>query len=112
VEGRVGWMTPLVSELQEFCERHAEGDRDAAAAGMLAHLRHDWDGVGLPDLPPLEEGSGREAEELALEIVRDVGEVAGILLEASDQDERLAWARANLISGVERYAVAVSAQAG
>jgi len=110
VERNVGWITPLVSELQHFCERHEEDDRGNAAAGMLAHLRRDWADVPVLSLPPVT-GSDRDPEELALVIIHDVGEVAEILLAAGDLDERLGWSRANLIIDVERYSLAVGTPA-
>jgi hypothetical protein len=106
VERKVGWMTPLVSGLQHFCERHEEGAGAGAAAGLLAHLRNDWAEVPVVNLPAVT-GDVRDPEELALVIVRDVGEVAAVLLDASDSDETLGWARANLIVDLERYVAAV-----
>lgn len=107
MERTVGWMTPLVSELQHFCQRHEEGKRGGAGAGMLAHLRQDWADVPAAELPPPGDDE-RDPEELALMIVRDVGEVADILLGAGDDvDQRLGWSRANLVVDLERYANAV-----
>ncbi len=98
-------MTPLVDQLQPFCCGHEAGDAGAAAAAMLGHVRRAW-----PDIPEVEiqpDGSGgHDAEELALRVVRDVGEVADILLSA-EPEERLAWSRANLIVDLERYAAVV-----
>jgi hypothetical protein len=105
VERTVGWMTPLVSELQQFCQRHEEVD-DGAADGMLEHLRHDWADIPVVNLPPIPDDD-RDPEELALMIIRDVGEVAEILLAADDVEGRLAWSRANLIADLERYSSAV-----
>jgi hypothetical protein len=102
MERTVGWMTPLVSELQQFCQHHEEGDRAGAAAGMLAHLRHDWADVPVVSLPPVT-GEVRDPEELALVIVRDVGEVAGVLLDSADSEQSLGWAQANLIQDLESY---------
>jgi hypothetical protein len=98
-------MGPLVMELQCFCQRHEEGDHGGAAAGMLAHLRHDWGEVPIADLPPGED-QDRSLEELALMVIRDVGEVADFLLGADDLEEKLGWARGNLIFDLERYVAA------
>jgi hypothetical protein len=108
VERTVAWVTPLVSELQHFCQRHEEGERGGAAAGMLAHLRHDWADLPVVDLPPVIDRD-RDAEELALIIIRDVGEVADILLAGDVGEARLGWARANLILDLERYWVLAGA---
>ena len=102
VRRTVAWITPLVSELQSFCQHHEEGRGYCAAVGMLEHLRHDW--VGVPDMVlPAPEYEDRDREELALMIVRDVGEVAAILLPDDLAEARLAWARANLITDLEQY---------
>jgi hypothetical protein len=47
----------------------------------------------------------RDAEESALQIVRSVGEVGGVLL-ATDSGAKLVWSRANLIVELERYVAA------
>jgi hypothetical protein len=105
VEGAIARMAPLIDQLQPFCCGHEAGDGGAAAAAMLGHVKRAW-----PDLPPVDVApqadDKRDAEELALCVVRDVGEVADILL-SSDPDERLGWSRANLIVDLERYAVVV-----
>jgi hypothetical protein len=105
--GRVSWITPLVTELQCFCQRHEEGDAGGAAAAMLAHLHHDWIDIPLLNLPPVVD-EDRDPEELAMLIVSDVGEVAEILSATDDPRERLAFARANLIVDVERYRAAAA----
>jgi hypothetical protein len=107
MERKVAWMTPLVSELAHLCQLHEAGDPDAAA-GMLAHLREDWTDVPAVELPAVSDRE-RDAEELALIIVGDVGEVAEILLARDDAERTLGWARANLIVDLERYAEVVGA---
>jgi hypothetical protein len=95
-------IAPLVEQLHRFCRGHEEGDGGAAAAGMLAWLRGAWPDVPeieLPD-PPAEDES---AERLALCLVRDIGELAGMLLEDHEVEQALGWARANLSVEVERY---------
>ncbi len=103
VEGSIERIAPLVEELQRFCRGHVEDDHGAAAAEMLAHLRGVWPDVPVASLPSEPDGD-LGAEELALVIVRDVGEVAGQLLESREPAEALAWSRANLIFDLERYA--------
>jgi hypothetical protein len=101
-------MTPLVDQLQPFCYGHESGDGGAAALAMLGHVRRAW-----PDVPEVEiapdPDDDRDAEELALGVVGDVGRVAGILASAADLEKELAWARANLICDLECYANAVGA---
>jgi hypothetical protein len=102
----MGLMTPLVDQLQQFCLGHEQWDGGTAAAEMLAYLQHDW--AGIPQVSvEADPGDDRRAEELALGVVRNVGEVAAILLATDDSDERLGWARANLIGDLERYLTAV-----
>jgi hypothetical protein len=107
MEGRVARIAPLVDQLQRFCWGHEDDDHGAAAAEMLAFLGDAW-----PDVPEvvlsLDRDDDRDAEELALEIVRGVGEVGGILL-TTDPGEKLAWSRANLIVELEHYTAAVKA---
>ena len=110
VEGSIERIAPLVEELQRFCRGHLAGDRGAAAAEMLAYLRAVWPdvpGASLPSEPDLR----LSAEELALVVVRDVGEVAGQLLESREPAEALAWSRANLIFDLERYATVLDTSA-
>jgi hypothetical protein len=103
VEGRVALMVPLVDQLQPFCCGHEAADGGAAAGAMLGHVRRLW-----PDIPQVDVAADpaddRDAEELALSVVRDVGDVAGILLSARNLEKELAWTRANLIHDLECYA--------
>jgi hypothetical protein len=99
-------MTPLVDQLHQFCLGHEQRDRGAAAEEMLAYLRHGWLET-LEASVKADPGDDRDPEELALGIVRDVGEVAGVLLGADDQGPALAWSRANLIFDLERYLMLV-----
>lgn len=104
MDGRIARLTPLVNQLQGFCRGHEDGDCGVAAAEMLACLRQVWPDipdVALPSVPD----DDRQAEQLALAVVHDVGEMAGILLTKNDPDEELAWSRANLILDLERYRV-------
>lgn len=105
MEGQIALMAPLIDQLQPFCCGHEAGDGGAAAAAMLGHVRRAW-----PEIPevqvPMDAGDRRDAEEIALCVVRDVGEVADILL-SDGPDEKLAWSRANLIIDLERYATTV-----
>jgi hypothetical protein len=102
-------MAPLVDQLQPFWWGHEAGDGGAAAAAMLGHVRRAWPDIGEVEVTA-DEGEERSADELALGIVRDVGEVARILISAPGVAEELAWARANLISDLERYATLVARQ--
>lgn len=106
MEGRFGRIAPLVDQLQQFCLGHEEGDAGTAATDMIGYLRDAW-----PEIPAASlavERDGRDAEELALGIIRDVGEVAAVLLGGRDPDQDLAWSRANLIFDLERYAILVA----
>jgi hypothetical protein len=106
VEGSIERIAPLVEELQQFCRGHVKGDRGAAAVEMRAYLRDAW-----PDIPeahlPSERDEDLGAEQLALVIIRDVGEMAGLALEADKLEEALAWARANSIFDLRRYLRAI-----
>lgn len=104
MEGRVPQIAPLVDQVQRFCRGHVEDDHGAAAAEMLTFVGDAWPDVSEVVLT-LDRDDHRDAEELALEIVRCVGEVGGILLGA-DRSEKLAWSRANLISELRRYVAA------
>jgi hypothetical protein len=98
VEKKIAQLAPLTDQLQRFVRAHERGEGGAAAGEMLAALR---------DTRPLLSGGylmadpddGRDGEELALGIIRDVGEIADRLTRSDD----LAWARANLICDLERY---------
>jgi hypothetical protein len=107
MEGRFSQVAPLVDQLGRFCKGHEGADRGEAAAAVLAELRSVW-----PEVPQVrlaaDPGERPGAEELALGVVRDVGEVAGVLLATGDPEERLAWARANLVADLKRYMTAVS----
>jgi hypothetical protein len=107
-EGRIHRLAPLVDQLQPFWLGHEAGDGGSAAAAMIGHVRSAW-----PDIPQVDvradPADERDADALALGVVRDVGEVAGILVSAIDLGKELAWARANLIGDLERYATAVGA---
>jgi hypothetical protein len=105
-EGRIHRLAPLVDQLQPFWLGHEAGDGGSAAAAMIGHVRRAW-----PDIPEVDvrtdPADERDADELALCVVRDVGEVAGILVSAVDLGKELAWARANLIRDLECYTDAV-----
>jgi hypothetical protein len=92
----------LVDELQRFCRGHVEGSGERAAGEMLAFVRDRWIEAEEVELAsePLE---GLTREELALIVVRDVGELADRLLGTEDPAGPLAWARANLIVDLEHY---------
>jgi hypothetical protein len=113
MERTVCRMTPLVSELQGLCQSLEEGGRErrAAAWSMLWLLRHEWADLPVIDLPGITDEE-RNSGELLLIIVRDVGEVADILLTDEDVETKLAWARANLIVDLERYLLAVELASG
>jgi hypothetical protein len=100
---------PLVDGLQILCGGRELGDPKVAASSMLAYLES-----GRPDVPKVSLESDPEedldVEGLALRIVCDVGEMAGLLLAAGSL-EKLAWSRANLISDLERYRAAIGADA-
>lgn len=106
MEERLARMVPLVEQLHRFCDGHEGGDRGLAAIAMIAYLQGAW-----PDAPPVAlPGDRREVvdpETLGLELIRDVGELAGMLLDEADARGALGWARANLISELEGYARAI-----
>jgi hypothetical protein len=110
VEGQIALMAPLIDQLQPFCCGHEAGDGGAAAAAMLGHVRRAW-----PEIPHVDvvanASDKRGAEELALSVVRDVGEVAGLLISASDLENDLAWARANLVHDLEHYTTVIQREA-
>jgi hypothetical protein len=102
MEGRFSQMAALVDQLRRFCEGHQRADLGVAAREMLADLRSAWPEVSDLSLE-MDPDDHRDAEEVALGIVRDVGEVAGVFVTARDPGRRLAWAKANLIHDLERY---------
>jgi hypothetical protein len=104
MEGGVKRIAPLIDQLKRLCRGHMSTDHGSAAGDMLAYLRLAWPEVSTITLTS-DQNERRDADELALEIIRDVGEVASILLE-EDPSERLAWARANLMLDLERYVLA------
>lgn len=101
---------PLVDHLHRFCDNCRRGDPDGAAAGMLDFVRASWPDISETRLPPVEddaalgEGETFDADEVALAIIRDVGEIADFLVEGGKPGGRLAWSRANLIVDLELYA--------
>jgi hypothetical protein len=108
VKGAIARLAPLVDQLQRFCRGHEAGHGRAAAATMLVYLRGAW--VDVPEITlqfSSDRGQEVNPESLVLALVRDVGELAGELLASDDPDQALAWARANLIVDVERYASAL-----
>jgi hypothetical protein len=107
MEERVALIAPLVDQLQRFCRGHEEDDHGVAAREMLAFLGDEWPDVEEVVLT-VDRDDDRDAEELALEIVRGVGEVGGILL-TTDPGDKLAWSRANLIIELERYVAVAEA---
>jgi hypothetical protein len=102
--GRIERVAPLVDQAQKLCRRHLRGDGRAAGVEMLAFLRRLWSDIPEEVVPP-EEADRRDAEELVLSIISDVGEVAAMLLRQSDAEQQLSWSRANLICDLERYLV-------
>jgi hypothetical protein len=107
VKGTFAEIAKLVELLQRFCEGHQRADLGVAARGMLVDLTSGWPEVSGLSLE-MDPDDDRDADELALGIVREVGEVAGVVVMASDPGRRLAWAQANLIHDLERYAALVS----
>lgn len=104
----VARITPLVEQLQWLFRSHEEGDRGAAAEEMLTCLRGIWPDVREVVLDREREDS-RDADQMVLEIIRDVGEIAAFLLGVGP-DKGLAWSRANLIVDLERYSMVIHGQ--
>jgi hypothetical protein len=107
VDGRVAQIAPLVGELHRFCVEHESGDRAAAAAGMLAYLQGPRAEPVAMDDAPADPGKVGDPESLALGLVRDVGELAGMLIEADDPEAALAWGRSSLIAHIKLYRAAI-----
>jgi hypothetical protein len=100
-------ITPLVEALNRFCagNRAADGGASAAAA-MIKVLSGVWQ-----DIPAVTviEGPGEEMDrdELALAVIRDVGELAGLMISEDDPARALGWARANLLVDLRQYLAVV-----
>jgi hypothetical protein len=100
-------LAGLVEQVAIFYRRHVDGHGAAAGVDLLSWLESAW-----PDIPKAtlgsEEQTGLDAASLALGMVRDVGELARMLLKTDDPDRALGWARANLIIEVGRYRDAIA----
>jgi hypothetical protein len=98
---RMALVVALLDGLQGFTHAHQRGEGAAEAREMLREVHGLWAGTEGRVGSPVDDD--RDREELALAIVRAVGEVADILLAPETSKERLAWTRANLISDLECY---------
>lgn len=99
-------LAALVEQLALFCRRHVDGDGVVAADGLRDWLESAWPEIPKIILPSKEERR-LDGETVVIEIVAEVGEVAGMLLRADDLDRALASARASLLISVERYPEAI-----
>jgi hypothetical protein len=107
VDGRIAQIAPLVGELHRFCVEHESGDHAAAVAGMLAYLQEAKTGPVAVDDASADPRTLADPESLALGLVRDVGELAAMLIDAEDPEVVLAWGRSSLVSHVELYRAAI-----
>jgi hypothetical protein len=96
-------ITPLVEALSRFCVGNETADGGApSAAALIDFLSDAW-----PDIPAVDvvKGSSEEMgrDEIVLAVVRDVGELAGLLLLTANPARTLGWARANLLIDLGLY---------
>jgi hypothetical protein len=107
VDGRIAQIAQLVGELHRFCVKHESGDRAAAAADMLAYLQEAKTGAVSVDDASADPTKLADPESLALGLVRDVGELAAMLIDAEHPEVVLAWGRSSLVAHVELYRAAI-----
>jgi hypothetical protein len=106
MEERMERATPLIDRLQAFCHGHLRGDRGDAAVSMLALVRGSW--LEIPEVNlEVDAEASRTADELALDVVREVSEMIATLVDATDTQSLLGWSRASLISSLENYLIAI-----
>jgi hypothetical protein len=95
-------LAGLVEQVAIFYRRHVDGHGAGACVDLLSWLESAW-----PEIPkvslPFEEQTDPDPASLGLGMIRDVGELARMLLDAGDPERALGWARANLIIEVGRY---------
>jgi len=100
-------LAGLVEQVAMFYRRHVEGHGAGACVDLLTWLEPAW-----PDVPrvslPSEEQTVLDPASLALGMIRDVGELARILIATDEPERALGWARANLIIEIRRYRDAIS----
>jgi hypothetical protein len=100
-------LAGLVEQVAIFYRHHLDGHGAGACVDLLSWLKSAW-----PDIPqvslPSEEQAVLAPASLALGMIRDVGELARMLLRSEDVERALGWARANLIIEVERYRDAIA----
>jgi len=102
---RVG---PLVDRLQRFWRAHESGDGAAVATEFRIWLEGVWPDVTPPrpkiefEDPPAEDPR-KDMDEIVVELLRGVGEIAEFLLGMQDPRVELAWVREHMLERLEIY---------
>jgi hypothetical protein len=100
-------LAGLVEQVSMFYRGHLDGRGADAGSDLHCWLLSAWPEVPKVTLPSTEESQVLEPRTLALGMIRDVGELARMLIEADDPERVLGWARANLLVEVRRYREAI-----
>ena len=103
-------LTVLVDHLQSFCKSHLEQDGGSTADVMIAYLREGENGT--ESVLGSDRRLNSDPDDIAADILRDVGELAELLMCKEITCEEMHWAKANLIADLERYRERLSTIAG
>lgn len=101
-------LAGLVEQVSIFYRCHIDGHGAGACVDLQSWLESAWPEVPKVTLPSAEGSHMFEPRSLALGMVRDVGELARMLIETDDPPRALGWARANLLIEVARYREAIA----